>query len=380
MAGVKKLKIGIITFWWSHDNYGQLLQCYALQKYLRNMGHEPFLIRYIPDKDYKKSPLWIKLLKACNPFLLYKFLKRNFVHLATKKVTEKLAAERTEHNRCFDDFRNKFLKVSEKVYESYDALFYDAPEADIYITGSDQVFNYHFYPQKAINAYFLNFGSPDARRISYGASWGMTMLPGKYKKAIEPLLQKFDYVSVREKTGIDLCRECGRNDAEWVCDPTLLLDAEKYRAIYRENEIRKPDGKFLLLYMLANECDFDIQTVYDFAASKGLEVVYVTGNGVLDKRKKYFATIPEWLYLVDNAEYVITNSFHCAVFSTIFHKQFGVIPLSGSVGQMNSRFDALFEIREMHKRYVSENDFSILDIAYDCSEVAVSKRFVGELQ
>lgn len=95
---------------------------------------------------------------------------------------------------------------------------------------------------------------------------------------IEPLLNRFDYVSVREESGINLCRKCGRNDAEWVCDPTLLLSAEIYRSLYRENKIQKPDGKYILLYMLNNRCDFDIQSVYDFAKNKNLKVVYVTGN------------------------------------------------------------------------------------------------------
>lgn len=72
--------------------------------------------------------------------------------------------------------------------------------------------------------------------------------------------------------------------------------------------------------MLGNECDFDIQNVYDWAGKNSLEVVYVTGNAIVDNNKKFFATIPEWIYLIDNAEYVITNSYHCGVFSTIIRQ------------------------------------------------------------
>lgn len=78
--------------------------------------------------------------------------------------------------------------------------------------------------------------------------------------------------------------------------------------------------------MLGNECDFDIQKVYGWAETKALDVVYVTGNAVVDKNKKIFATIPEWIYLIDNIEYVTTNSYHCMVFSTIFNKCFGIVP------------------------------------------------------
>ena len=115
------------------------------------------------------------------------------------------------------------------------------------------------------------------------------------------------------------------SNAEWVCNPTLLLNAEDYRNLYSDT-IRKPSGKYVFLYMLGNECDFDIQKVYGWAERKALDVVYVTGNAVVDKNKKIFATIPEWIYLIDNIEYVTTNSYHCRVFSTIFNKCFGIVP------------------------------------------------------
>lgn len=171
----------------------------------------------------------------------------------------------------------------------------------------------------------------------------------------------------------------GVPSAEWVCDPTLLLSADSYRQLYSD-KIRKLSAKYVFLYMLGNECDFDIQNVYDWAGKNSLEVVYVTGNAIVDNNKKFFATIPEWIYLIDNAEYVITNSYHCGVFSTIFGKRFGIVPLKGKDAGMNARFDSLFELRGTGDRFISDKDFSVLEKTYETKQVEVSKNFLNFLQ
>lgn len=365
MAGTKKLKIGILTFWWSNDNYGQLLQCYAIQKYLRDAGHNAFLIRYNPQNDYIKTPVLIRIIKALNPVLLFRFLK-------FKLNQEKSAREQKLYDRHFVDFRNKYIVQSEKIYDSYSELKENPPEADVYIVGSDQVWNFSFYKnvkkcRNLIHAYFLDFGKPETKRISYAASWSCSDLHPDIIEEIRSLIAKFDYVSVREKGGIELCRKCGYENAELVPDPTLLLSAEDYRKIYSENKINVPHKPYLLLYMLNNACDFDIDNVYSFAAKKNLDVVYVSGNSKIDSYAKTFATIPEWLYLVDNAEYVVTNSFHCCVFSLIFKKKFGVIPLKGKVSSMNERIENLFRLFGIEDRWI-KNGFKVLEKNYESNE------------
>lgn len=351
-----------MTFWWSNDNYGQLLQCYALQKYLRDAGHDAYLIRY---KNEERSPLWKRCFKVFNPLILYRYIKN-------KINSRKVKNEQTMNNRYFDEFRKKYISQSEKFYSSYKELKENPPEADIYIVGSDQVWNFSYlkkYSDK--HAYMLDFGKETTKKMSYAASWSMNSLTSDLIDEIKPLLKKFSYVSVREENGVDLCKQCGYDNAEFVCDPTMLLDVEIYRNLYQSEVVRKQDKKYLLLYMLNNECDFNIQKVYDFAKDKNLEVVYVTGNGVLDSRNKFFATIPEWLYLIDNAEYVITNSFHCCVFSSLFKKKFGVVKLKRKVVGMNTRFDTLFNLLRIQTRYVDETfndllkDYKIGDIKKD---------------
>ena len=361
-----------MTFWWSEDNYGQLLQCYALQQYLRDAGHDAYLIRY---RNMKRSPLWKRMVKGLNPYLLYKYLLSNIRR-------NKIILEQSNNNRGFEQFREQYLVQSERVYHSYQELKDSPPRADCYIVGSDQVWNFSFCKEiknnAVIHAYMLDFGNPNTKRMSYAASWSMDSLSSKLIAEIRPLLQRFSYVSVREEQGLELCRQCGYEHAEHVCDPTLLLEADVYRNLYRSEGIQPQKQKYLLLYMLNNECDFDIQKVYDFAQRRGLQVVYVTGNVVLDKREKCFATIPQWLSLVDNAEYVVTNSFHCCVFSSLFGKQFGVVKLKGKHAGMNTRMESLFNQLKIEPRWL-EGDFSVLDTEYKTCVAKKSQKFLEVL-
>lgn len=365
------MKIGILTFWWSQDNYGQLLQCYALQKYLRDLGHDVFLIRYNFEKDIRKNSYIIRLLKALNIFYLFSFLKKKIRKITVNK-------EQKLNTRFFDAFRDKYIIKSERDYSTFCDLQNNPPEADVYIVGSDQVWNYWDISLKRfinpLHAYFLDFGDKQIKRLSYAASWGVKEIPLEYQAEITPLLKNFNYVSVREESGKYLCNLCARPDAEWVCDPTLLIDAETYRNLYK-SEVSLNKKGYILLYMLSNKCDFNINSVFTYAKERGLDVVYITGNGVIDKYKKYYATIPEWLYFVDNAQYVITNSFHCGVFSIIFHKQFCIVPLVGEASRVNSRFESLFSFCKIENRYLNNYDFSILGKEYDSPIIEISKQF-----
>jgi hypothetical protein len=356
------MKIGIMTFWWSDDNYGQLLQCYALQKYLRDAGHDAYLIRYDPRNDYIKTPVWKKILKVFNPVKL-----SQFVYYKLKKLAVHKKIEKTTDLRKFGSFRKQYIRQSEKIYYAYSKLNEDPPEADVYISGSDQVWNPDFLSFKKNNnqvkAYFLDFVRTEKKRIAYAASFGKERAADDFIQEIIPLLKRFDYVSVREKSGLDICQRCGIK-AEWVPDPTILLSASDYRVLYSPINQPNDEGPYCLLYILSNTCDFSIKTIYDWARIKNIKVLYITGNLKYDKYDKIYATIPEWLYLIDKAEYVITNSFHCSIFSLLFQKRFGVIPLTRKFVEMNSRFDSLFETFDIEQRFI-DNSFTVLDTGID---------------
>jgi hypothetical protein len=268
--------------------------------------------------------------------------------------------------RKFNEFKNNYIKQSERIYYSYNELVLDPPEADVYIVGSDQVWNPDYTP-KQYRAYFLDFGKTETKRIAYAASFGKDAVNEDFRKAISPLLKRFNYISVREKSGVDICWQCGVK-AEWVPDPTLLLSTTDYRALYQSIDILNNEKPYCLLYLLSNTHDFPIEAIYDWAKKINIEVRYVTGNSKYDNNEKIYATIPEWLYLIDNAEYVITNSFHCSVFSLLFKKKFGIIPLTRRSAGTNSRFDSLFGIFGIKPQFM-DNSFTALDTNIDWSKM-----------
>ena len=195
--------------------------------------------------------------------------------------------------------------------------------------------------------------------MSYAASFGMNSLDLKTLNIISPLLNEFNYVSVREKSGLNICKQCGV-EAEWVPDPTMLLTPYIYKKMYNNELIEKPKKKYCFFYLIQDESTFSTRTLYDWAKKCNLEVIYIAAHGTVDNYKKKYATIPEFIYFLENAEYIITNSYHCAVFSLLFNKKFAIIPRSRKFSSMNDRFDSLFEQFELESRFLS-NDFSVLE-------------------
>lgn len=366
------MKIGIVTYWNSGNNYGEQLQNYALQEYLREIGHEPFLIRYdyLNDTIYGSRPLPARLLRACNPKRLARFFR-------SRKDNRDMAEDMAFHPRGFAEFREKNLSMS-RVYTSIDDLRVDPPEADMYITGSDQVWNTFGGSLSEMNhrlvAFMLDFGKEDVLRVSYAASFGRTSVPDDEKTLVSPLLARFDAVSVREKTGIPICGSLGRNDAVLALDPVLLHGADFYRKLYGGTDFTKPKNKYLLYYDLYDGTGYDRQSVFDYAASAGLEVVYVT-TGWHDTFDRSFPTVPGWLALIDNAEAVVTNSYHCSIISVLFEKRFGVIRRTGGYEGMNTRMDSLFELLGIAPRYIGDKDFACLELPAERADFDLSKTF-----
>lgn len=336
-----------MTFWWSNDNYGQLLQCYALQKYLRDLGHEAFLIRYRDMSKPQSEPLYQKIVKAFNPIKLYKFVRSKII---VKYVKNNI-------NRNFDSFRNEYIISTPIIYQSIDELRNCFPKADLYITGSDQVWHDSLLNANTA-AYFLDFGKDATKRISYAASAGR-----KYELAERNIfvnyLKKFSAVSVRENSLKDLCLESGINACVSI-DPTLLLKVELYKAI--EKPLQVPQ-KYAFIYYLNVEKSSEIylKSILEYLNEKKLILKSVSASGYIPAReliktsKNIYATIPEWLYLIDNAECVFTTSFHGTVFAILYHKPFLTIPLNNCHKDGNVRFQTLLTSLGLENRIFNPN-------------------------
>jgi len=335
------MKIAIITTWNYKNNYGSVLQCYALQKYLQDVGHDAYLIRYHPA--LKEVNLLHRLINMSNPI---------------KEIFLRWYATKSDRRRGFDKFRKTYINHSVEVYQSYNELKNNPPVADMYIVGSDQVWKVSAFSESKIRAFFLDFGDVKTRKISWAASFGMESLNDVDMQKISPFMKQFEYISVREKSGLEICRKCGIENAEWVIDPTLLLDANVYRSLYKNNSvsIAKPKSAYCFLYLLDDRNCVLIKKIYRWASKNRLPVVCVTGNSRYN-RKNVYATIPEWIYLLEHCKFVITDSFHSMVFSVIFQRDFFIIPRT--VAGQNDRFQSFFELLGVKQRFISDDiDFS----------------------
>lgn len=202
-------KIGIITYWITRSNYGTILQNYALQTFLRSLGFETFLIRTdIPlgcsRKDYYKS-----LLQKNGFFSLIGYFKSRLLCKIAWKI---LSENKNDEKRKFPDSVDKYLNPT-KIFRSLSELESDCPMADIYIAGSDQVWNTYGENyatiSEQIKAYLLCFAPDSARKISCAASFGKNSLDLEFESLFKQELSEFDFISCREKSGVEICRKLG---------------------------------------------------------------------------------------------------------------------------------------------------------------------------
>ncbi len=343
----EKLKIGVVTYWTSKDNYGQLLQAYALQKVLRNAGYDAFLIRYdVTTNSFHVKQRRLRWLKIFNPLAIAGYIKRKLY----------ARPQCPEPSRNFDGFLKDHIVSTELLY-SAKALQANPPTADVYICGSDQIWKKTYIGIDA--CHYLQFAPVGSHKIAYAVSFGGCSFSKREIRQISKFLHDFDFVSVREQGGVEICRRAGRNDVLCMPDPTILLPVSAYKQLTVVPDME--GNKYLLLYLLGHSTDLDIAEVYRFAREKNLEVVYVPSQGRIDSYPKTYPTIPQWLGLIAGAEYVITNSFHGTVFSIIFNKQFAVALLSGGTKTkvMNERIDTLLTMTELDGRTLKNNIYAI---------------------
>lgn len=276
-------------------NYGGILQCFALKSVLCRLGFDVQVIDMRPS-----VPIYLRIVKLLLKRLGYK------------------RAHYSKYDKMADFVKNNICLT--KPYYNSESLHRKLLKnpVDVVVVGSDQVWK-PAYAMKYGFAYFLDFVPKDTKRIAYAASFGTTkewQFTPQQTEQIKTLLQTFNGVSVREVEGVEMCTENAGVKAEHVLDPTLLLNSEDYEPfiaprIYKE--------KYILVYYLWNiekiaEAVANIKKEYDY------EIVEVNMRS-----DKQFVSVEEWLSLIKNAEFVITDSFHGSALSTIFNTPFNYV-------------------------------------------------------
>lgn len=332
------MKIGIITFWDSQDNYGQIMQCYALSTYLEKAGNKTVIIRY---KPYQKESRLARL-KKLNPahvFAYYKYRKEQTSLQQVIGVT-----------RDFDGFRNKYLKYTDKIYYGFEQLWHeDWSSFDAFVCGSDQIWSPK--PDEQLNAYFLQFAPYKCLRIAYAPSFGRSVLPTEYQSQLHSLLEHFDAISVRESEGVDFCKQAQMN-SQLVCDPTLLLTDSDYRQL-TNNSIR---DNHVFCYLIKWDTLFPVDEVKRIVAKyDGIHYFCTNGQEQFFQYEKN-QTIENWVESIQKSSLSLTNSFHGTVFSILSHTPFVAFPLIGEASAMNNRLTSLLTKLGLENRLYAEGD------------------------
>lgn len=304
------MKTGILTFH-DADNYGALLQAYALQQTLKKLGMDNELIDIARDakpdtKIPEKGPMAV-------------FMKR------VTEVGEK-------RKKLFQAFREEYLDVSPKYEKSEVSRLNE--EYSLFFAGSDQIWNFKI--PDVDPRYFLPFASDD-KKYSYAASFGAKEIPEKVRSWCGEQLKTFRKLSVREESGNQIIQTLTGREAQVHADPTLLLERADWEQISKEKE-----SNYVFLFLLVYD-EEAVNKAKEIAKERNLELKTVTAAFIpqLGMNAWCEVGVPEWITWIRNAQYVVTNSFHGTVFSILFEKEFEAVPLKGELSARNGRIEEL---------------------------------------
>ena len=336
------MKIGILTQP-LHTNYGGILQCWALQHVLQEMGHEAWVVQRIRSSHtFGQYLIW--QLKHVVRFVIGRPRPR--------WMTRKEKAEIRKHTQAFVD---RYIRPRTSLIYSTRGLRadYASQRYDAYVVGSDQVWRPIYSPCQP--NYFLDFvpaGAP-VKRVAYAASFGTDAweYPEKLARQCRALASRFDAVSVRESGGVRLCREHLGVEAVQVLDPTLLQDRGRYESLVQGEDVPRSEGNFFCYVLDRTPRTAALSaSVSSLLGVRPFEVMprhagVVTSRVALSER--VYPSPLRWLRGFMDADYVLTDSFHGCVFSIIFNRPFVAL---GNSGRGQARFHSLLSLFGLESR------------------------------
>ncbi len=335
MSNRREKSIAILTF--LYTNYGALLQAYALQKHLRKENPNVINI-YFNTKWHRRD---------ARVFNLYGTFKSKISQLFFTLIRYRGLRNRKIRT---DLFRNKFFNLS-TIYRTTEEFVNRPPLVDVYISGSDQVFN----PSgDYIDVFYLNFQKGISKKIAYAASFGINEFTDDVTKRILPLVQDFDALSCREKEGADYLRDVLGREVKWVVDPTFLLSVEEWNEVCILPKFKE---KYIFVYALADESSL-IEIAKRIKQRTGFKIICVRGNtrDFVSADKCIYGCGPsEFIGFIRNSEYVVTDSYHGTIFSLIFNKPFYTFI---SRPKVSSRIYSLINLLQCSDRIITQDNFN----------------------
>lgn len=337
-------------------NYGSTLQAFALYKAIKGLGYDCEIIDYQypnlyhKDNNLEKRNLWYKLLffiLRVKTFILYRGKKQR---------------------KRFFSFWQEQINVS-PYYASRSDIFQNPPLYDVYMTGSDQVWN----PKcmKGDNVFFCSFIS-NVKKVSYASSFSASLIPESYKDSYIEGLSKYSYITVRERSGLNIIKELTNKEAKLVCDPTLLLKKDDYKDLANKSEIKHKEP-YILVYSLTyayNPYPQMNKLIENIKKQLNIPVIYLHVNSIDHYHIGSSITSAgpnEFLNLFMNASFVITSSFHGTAFALCFEKPFyAIVPSDSSndsrilslLENVGAKHRAIYTDQRLEERLLIDLDFT----------------------
>ncbi len=317
------MKIKTIT---CHEvyNYGATFQEYALLEFLNSQGWEASVLHYKPYYLSGHFNMWSVSPKFNKPILKQLYL--------LAKLPERLKA--LKKKKVFDAFHDKYIPTDKKLYKNNQELIQDVPEGDVFICGSDQIWN-SFFQNGKDPAFYLNFVPEDKKKISYAASFAIDELEESVKSLVKDNVERMQAVSVRETSGLTILKGLGMDNAVQVLDPVFLLERSHWdKFIFPIKE------DFIFIY------DFDSnplikEIALELKKEKGWKI-YSLNQNIDYADENFWLEGPErFLSLVSQSKINLTNSFHSLAFSLIFQQQFVVV---NRTEKINTRMRDLLQL------------------------------------
>lgn len=338
-------KLGICTFYYNNFNYGASLQAYALQKTIHSFGYEVEMISYYDNNIIHKLLSDLKQIIKRKSTIDEKIKnRRELIAMFNKTIP---------HSRLY--YSNS-VKSLNKGYSGF-------------VVGSDQVWN----PEWLTKLSSLNYASGDKLTIAYAASTGKIKLDEKQKKMLKTVLQNTKYISIREKESIPVLQELTSKKIDNVLDPTLLLKKSEWDLICQDRLIR---DNYMFCYFLGDNQNLRI-VAKEYSNRNNLKIVslpYMNGSHrTVDDDfgdfQLYDISPTDFISLIKYASFVMTDSFHCAVFSHIYERNF--IVSGGGKDEMGCRMMSLTNLFGTEKRYIEEHKDVCIDLIERAEEQKV---------
>ncbi len=348
------MKVGIITIQ-DNSNYGNRLQNYAVSEILKNYGMETVTVIVKNKEDFLSVDNKKKWIKRILPIRLI---------VVISKYKNKKKFQDLKRENKFKKFNQKYINSKTYFINQYSELLKikKLQEYDYFFSGSDQIWNPYYAGDEI---YFLTF-VPRKKRIAFIASIGVSELPEEKKDKYQLYLSQMKYISVREEKAVHLIEELVNRKVDCFLDPVFLLEKESWIKIIENIPFEIP-SRFLLSFFLGEEPNAKIEK---YANENNLSIIYMNNK----KYRKYYSLNPaQLLYLIKNAEIILTDSFHVTAFSIIFKKQFyvfkrkqeGVISMFSRMETLLSRFHLLDRIQDKvtieSKKDISKADFENIE-------------------